>query len=354
MNKMLTVRQKALKYKRDLDFHVGFVGDAVCCVKANDYVNRTTALFDGKISECVQSLNICKELAIPREKAADYLVKSDGEIVEKGEVIAVRPLDMGLTERIVRAGEDGRISLRKIESGIIEIMSPFMEGVLTAGVEGRVRHIVPATSDKREIVISVPGYVYNPAIVMKCVNGGVSGVVDLIKSGNSVYRPSDVDSSLKNKIVVVGRLLTFQLYEALVEVNAKGVIAGGIQLAEYKSFGETAIPVFVTEGWGSIPISPILMDVLQRGSGNMAYMDMERSRLIVCPKDISKDEKADGLDACSVEEIKKGQIVKIIDSPCFGYSAKVVGVLEDEELVKVETESRRELVLSPRNLIIVS
>ncbi len=346
---MLALKQQKLKYLKDQDFRIRFIGDAACCVKAGDAVKSDTAIFDGKVSQNLQSISLCKELSVKAEQAKDFLLKSDGEIVDVGEVIAARSVGMGFTEKVVKSKVEGRVSLSKIQHGIVSIMSPFTDAVLTAGVSGKVKHVVPAVNDEREIVLSVTGYVFVPALRLNCSTSvGASGPLYIVKNGNSIYRASDITSECEGKIVVVGRRLTVQLYEAAVEAGAKGIIAGGIPRSDFRVLSDTAIPVFITEGWGPVPFSIDLMDVFKKETGSPTFMDVAASKLVIFPtklKDESK--KLDSVAAASVVELAKGQLVKILDYPYFNYSGTIVDILVDECLVNVELESGKKIVLGP-------
>ena len=64
---MFVVSEPAVRNVEKHDFPVEFAGDAVCPVKAGDPVVFSTVLFEGNMSELLQSIDLSKELAVPSE-----------------------------------------------------------------------------------------------------------------------------------------------------------------------------------------------------------------------------------------------------------------------------------------------
>jgi len=350
---MLAVREVVIRNVEKHDFAVEFTGDAVCPVKAGDPVVPSTVLFEGNMSELLQTIDLSKELTVPLKDVAHFLTRSDGEIVDKGDILAQRTVSMGIAEHVATAGFDGRLSYERLPSGVIDIMSPFDEAVVTAGMEGRVKYVIPGKGFKRQIMLTVQGYVTFPVFIS---GESASGDLYFIKDGDSIYRASDVDRKCKGSIVIAGRLLDLKLYEAIVEAGAMGVIVGGIRLSDLSLIQSGAIPVFVTEGWGVIPIKNILMEVFRSEFGSPVYLDVKNRHIFIYPRNKLESEgkiKSYRQVVCSegdsqkILPLKKGMNVQLWDLPYWGYSGEIVGLLEDEELIQVEFSSGKKVVIDP-------
>lgn len=337
--------------KKDQRFKIVFEGDAVCTVKVGDIVVPETTVFDGQSSEILQSIQLSKELGISPKDVKHHLLKSDGEIVDKGDVIARRSIAMGTIERVVKSQHDGRVSMERLNSGVVDIRAPFNDTLLPAGVHGRVSRIMPDRGGRRELELDVTGYV---APAFRCTGKSISGEIFVLKDGASLYRPADVDGQCRGKVVIAGRSLSVSLYEALTEVGARGIVVGGMPRTEYRLISEPSIPIFITEGWGIIPLNRVLLNTLVEHEGDHIYIDEDRGQLLVCPSDPPADMK--NLDVeeyapVSLVKLEKGATVQVWDMPFWGYSGTIMEVMEDEELVKVQLESGRSVVVPPECLM---
>lgn len=356
---MVALREKEIRKIKDGEFRISFVGDAVCPLKVGDRVDSSSVIFEGNISELLQSVDLPKELGVKPQAVSEFILKDDGEIVDEKDVIARRMVSLGMAERVVRADVEGRISFERLESGILDIMSPFTDSSITAGVVGRVKAILPGREFHREIIISVDGEIMYP---FTHLGRSVSAKLTFLKDGDSIYTSSDVDSSYKGFIVVTGRSLTSKLYESLVSVGVLGIVAGGMDYESFKGLKDIPIPLFITEGWGIIPINIALMQVLKHNEGKPVYLDCKNGYLLIPSKTYSgsmggvSENIPHGCMNVSDEVVKleKEMVVQIWDMPYWGYSGVVTDVLEEEGLVQVALGSSRKILARPESLKVIS
>lgn len=342
---MVVAQQYKVMLSSGQRFRISFEGDAQCTVAVGDTVKPDTPIFEGRTSEVLQSINLCKELGVKPQEVSRYTVKEDGEIVDVGDIIARRSVAMGTAERVVRVRSEGRIMLDNVPAGFAEIRAPFNDTVVAADVYGKVARIYPERMGRRIIDIEVTGFVSEP---FHCVGESISGELFIIKEGNSIYRPGDIDERCKGKVVVAGRSLSVALFESLAENGARGIIVGGIPRTEFETLVEPKLPIFITEGWGIIPINTVLFHVLQEYEGNGVYLDEDNGRLVIVPSGKAEKikEHVEGLRSrVSMVQLEKGMEVQIWDIPYWGYSGKVMDVLESEELVRILLESGRNLTV---------
>lgn len=345
---MLVARDKSLKFMKSQDFSIQYEGDSVCMLKVGDKVSPSTVVFEGQSSYILQAMHISRELGVPPIDVKEFMVISDGEIVEKGEVVAKRSISMGMMERLVKTNTEGRLSYRRIESGVVDVMSPFSDKTVVSGVEGKVRLVVPETNQKREVIISTDAYVAQPIF---CSGESVSGMLHVLKDGNSVYFPEDVNSDCRGKIVLAGRELGLTLYEAIVEAGAIGVIVGGVSRGDYSSMGDKAIPVFVMEGWGTVPLDSMLIDFFVKSEGFPAYLDVTNEKVLVSNTTYKPKEDTIGYDF--LIELEPGMYVQVWDQPYWGYSGVVETVLDEEDLVQVKLSSGRKALVDPGSVRVI-
>ena len=345
---MVIAQQYKVRLMPSQKFRLSFEGEAQCMVKVGDPVKPETPVFEGRTSEVLQSINLNKELGVRPHEAGRYVMKEEGEIVDVGDIIARRSVAMGTAERIVRAHTDGRLMLDNISAGFAEIRAPFNDTVVKAGVHGKVARIYPERMGRRVVDLDVTGFVSEP---FHYVGQSVSGELFLLKQGNSLYRPGEVDDRCADKIVVAGRSLSVALYEALAEQGARGIIVGGMPKTEFEILAESRIPIFIMEGWGIIPVNTILFQVLKEYEGNSVCLDGEEGKLVISPSGKSealKEPIEKVKSRVTVVPLEKGADVQVWDIPYWGYSGKARDVLDSEELVRVVLDSGRTITVPSR------
>jgi hypothetical protein len=336
-----------------LRYSLGFDGEAVSRVKVGDTVVPSTVVFEGNESVILQSINVTNELGVRAGDIQKFLLKDDGEIIDRGEIVARKTVAVGTVERIVRAKYSGRVSYARISSGIVDIRSPFSEAMVVAGVHGKVVHIYPDHGHRREISLEVTAYAASPFLM---IGSEMSGKLHFLKDGTSLYRPRDVDSQCNGMVVVAGRSLSLALYDALVAVGARGIIVGGIQKTEFSSLFRPALPIAVTEGWGIIPINSVLMSVMDELKGDSVYLDSKRKRIVFCPSDeIPRIENRSYVaeSGVSVCKVQKGQSVQVWDLPYWGFCGRVIGFVEEERMVQVSLGGEQNILVSADSIVAI-
>lgn len=324
-----------IKVREGVKYALLFEGDAVATVKTGDSVVPRSIVLKGNESIVLQAINLSQELGVAPSQVAKFMVKDDGEIVDEGELVARRSIAAGTVERLVYSSFSGKLSFDRLASGVLEVRSPFTETEVLARVHGKVERIFPEQFHKREIHISVNAFSTRPFMIL---GNYVAAPLRFLKEGNAVYRARDVDSSCEGAVVVVGRSLSVALYDALLSAGAKGIVVGGIQKTELSAFAEPAIPLVITEGWGIIPVNEVLWSVLKEHEEDICIVNPYEKILAITPSSsvptVSKDESLINA-GITVIELHKGQQVQVRDLPYWGYTGKVIDILEDEGLVQV-------------------
>lgn len=336
-----------------LNYTLVFEGDTSVCVKVGDTVVPSTVVFEGNESVALESLNLSRELGVRAKDVSKFVLKDDGEIIDKGEIIARKTVAAGTMERSVRASYSGRVAHARIESGIVEIRSPFAESSVVAGVHGKVVRIYPESERKRQILLEVTAYWTSPFLM---TGHEMSGKLHFLKEGSSLYRSCDVDAQCNGMVVVAGRSLSVSLYDALVAVGARGIIVGGIPKTEMSGLSCPAIPIAVTEGWGIIPINSVLMSVMAELKGDVVYLDPKAKQMVLCPSvEIPSLENRryvaeTGVSVCTLQ---KGQVVQVWDLPYWGYCGSVVGFIEEDRIVQVAFAGDQKVLVSVDSVVAI-
>jgi hypothetical protein len=135
------------------------------------------------------------------------------------------------------------------------------------------------------------------------------------------------------------------LYESIVEAGAIGVIVGGVSRTDFSSMGHKAIPIFVMEGWGTVPLDNILIEFFRNSAGKPVYLDVSSEKIVVYNPDYEGTSDRIGYDF--LVDIEEGMKVQVWDLPYWGYSGTVENVMDEEDLLQVKFSSGRKILVDP-------
>jgi hypothetical protein len=263
---------------------------------------------------------VARLLDVPTSEVGTYLQVKLGDTVQQGDVIARR---RGLLGRSVRSPVDGVLTGRGGGRLLIEAQPIPFE--LHAYVPGRVVHV----SEEQGVVIETSG-----ALVQATWgSGGESiGVLKNVADGaREPLRARAIDGSCHGAVLVAGVTRDREALQRAQDVEAHGVVTGGLS-PELISFAEQlSFPVVVTEGIGDIPMIGPIFNLLKQNDGREASISgrvtSRRSSTqpeIIIPK---LDRRSSPRDETEREgEIRVGTPVRIVRAPRMGTVGKVVGL----------------------------
>jgi hypothetical protein len=84
-----------------------------------------------------------------------------------------------------------------------------------------------------------------------------------------------VDVSCHGTVVVGGWILDEEVFKQAVEARVRGIIAGGMDAALRQIAEDMPYPVMLTEGFGALPMSQVVFDLLQANMGREALISAD-------------------------------------------------------------------------------
>jgi hypothetical protein len=225
-------------------------------VEPSDVVARTHQTQDFRIVDLARSLGVHKS------QVKRFMLKSEGDSVEAGQVIALRG---GFPRRRVMAPTRGEIlavgngrALLKVEPELIEVR---------AYVKGTVASVSPG----RGVVIETPGALAQGA--WGC-GGDAFGVLRAVADKpDEPLRAKSIDVAAHGAIIVGGGWLDAAALEQAQQLQVRGLIVGSLD-GELRAQAEAMpFPIILTEGFGRIPMAEPIFALLKGNHGREASIN---------------------------------------------------------------------------------
>lgn len=316
-------------------------------VKAGDEVGFDTIVARAEVPGKPNIIRAADLLNIQAENLPAFMLKKEGDIVEKDEIIAKYTPFFGLIKRFVRAPVKGIIESISDMTGQIIIREPPELVEIKSYIPGRVRDIIHT----RGVVIETQAaFIQGIFGIGGESHGEICFACD---SPDEVLTGEMIDDTFKGKIVVGGSMATFDSLKKASQIGVAGIVVGGIKgidLKEYLGYeigvaitGHEEIPItlVVTEGFGKMSMSSRVFNLLKEFEGQKAAINgatqiragVIRPEIIIPHQKYSAGEEEGSLE----KGMRPGTLVRIIREPYFGKIGMVVSL--PVELQDIETES---------------
>ncbi len=280
------------------------------------------------------------------------MLKHEGDLVEKGEVIALHKSFFGLVQNVCQSPIKGTIERVSDVSGQIilrEVPTPvevkaYFPSIVT-GILPNEGVNVEAPATFIQGILGIGGETWGELMVA-------------VKSPDEVLTAEKIGSEMAGKILVGGALVEHNALNKAVEVGAKGIITGGMNQEELTRFigyelgvaitghEEVGLTLIIMEGFGKIGMAEKTFALLKESEGRLACINgatqiragVMRPEIIIPRNDIaSSDLTIPSDDAAYSEGMTVGTPIRIIRDPYFGAMGKVKSL--PVELQRLETGS---------------
>jgi len=248
-----------------------------------------------------------------------YLLKQAGDEVRAGEPLAAR---RGLFRRIVRSPVNGFVSA--IGAGRMLIEADTMLVEVHAGVRGRVESVRRNWGVTIETVGAIAQGVWG--------NGqeGHGVLKTLTGSPGELLTREKMEVGFRGAVILAGQGVTFEALEFAQEIQVRGIIVGSLEAGLLPSVQAAPYPIIITEGWGSIPMSPLIFDVLQSNDGREISLNgrvetgwkPQRPEVIIPLLSGETPLEEPELDFV----LEKGATVRVLRQPHMGRTGRVVAL----------------------------
>jgi hypothetical protein len=316
-------------------------------VKTGDRVRSDQAVARAELPGKVYPINLANQLSIAPDEIKEYLVKKEGDPVEKDEILAEnRPLIKWFKTEI-RSPVAGTIEALSEVTGQVLLREPPRVLNVLAYIDGTVVETIPHQGVVVEATCSLVQGIFG-------IGGEVWGELQLaVASPDEPLGPGHLKPEMKGRIVVGGSFLSAETMTKAKELGIAGLVVGGIHDKDLRALlgydlgvaitgtEQVGFTLILTEGFGTIPMAAKTFRLLSAHTGRKASISgSTQIRAGVIRPEIIIPRAATTTDAAPEVQrtgIRLGDSVRIIRDPLFGKIGEVSALPSD--LVKISTES---------------
>jgi hypothetical protein len=319
-------------------------------VKAGDHVNAEQVVAETSMPGDVTPLNLSNILSISATEVKDCLLKSEGERVEPGEVLARTKGIFGLFKNDYRTKVGGILESVSAVTGQVILRGKPISVQVRAYLTGTVIEVVPREGVVVEADVSLIQGIFG-------VGGEAYGPIAVVcRDPSERLDAGQITVEHKGKIVIGGGRMTGEAIRQAVKVGAAAIVSGGIDDQDLKEIlgydlgvavtgsERIGVTLIVTEGFGEIAMAERTFRLLTSRNGAAAAVSgaTQIRAGVLRPEiaiPITHTGSASARDEATIDStLKIGANVRIIRDPHFGVIGKVSGL--PHELTTLESGSK--------------
>lgn len=310
-------------------------------------------------------VNLAKELSVSPQEVGKYLSKNLNQRIYKGELLAFKKGSFLSGKKVVTAPTDGLLEFLNPKTGELKI-SFFPKKInLPAGVFGFVEEIDQARGHLliRTEVSRIHG-VFG-------VGKPREGILHILGNKDELYSDIKAGGDSQEHILVGGSLFFKDAISQAISSGIKGLITGGINARDYKAMSadhivfpkkldnDVGISIIVCEGFGPVPISDEIFNMLLAYDGKFVFIEGNKG-IINLPSFSSASlkrvesfhlPKSEIQDQEGKTELKIGLKVRIIGNSYFGTEGIILAIDNSETLLPSGLKSILGTIETPRKKI---
>ena len=320
-------------------------------VKVGDQVKADTIVARTELPGKVKTINVINLLGILPEDIKDYMLKKEGDPVEKDEVVAENKPLIKWFKTTIKSPLKGSVESISDVTGQVLLREQPQPLEIRAYVDGQVVEIIP---DSGVIIESTASFIQG----IIGIGGEITAEIALAaQSPDEELSPDKILPDHKDKIIIGGAHVSGQSVKKAVALGVKGIIIGALHAKDLKELlgydlgvaitgtEKIGITLIVTEGFGHINMAKKTFELLKTKVGQQASMSgatqiragVIRPEIII-PEPTGTKTKTDLKADWERGALKIGDTIRIIREPYFGQIARVKSL--PNELTQIPSESK--------------
>ncbi|MEK6634855.1 MAG: hypothetical protein AABY38_00730 [Planctomycetota bacterium] len=313
-------------------------------LKAEDVVARTH--LPGK----VHAINAVNRLGIQPKDLREYMLKKEGDAVQKDEIIAETKPWVKMLKTALLSPITGTIETISTVTGQILLREPPKPIQVFAYIDGTVIEIM----EKEGVVMETTA-----TFIQSIFGVGGETVGELVIAVNKpgdVLTAERIQPTYKDKIIVGGAFVQHDVINKAKKVGVRGIITGGFDDEDLKKLlgydlgvaitgsEDIGITLIITEGFGKIQMAQRTFELLKSRTGAKTSINgatqiragVVRPEIII-PHDTSGKTSGEEIDKPIDRGMEIGDSVRIIRVPHFGKIGRIKSLPFSPQ--KIETEA---------------
>jgi len=334
-------------------------------VKAEDVVATTD------LPGNIHPVNIANLLNVEAEDLPELLLKKNGDVLKKGDLIAETKGLFGFFKASVKSPIDGTLENVSTVTGQAILREAPIPVSVNAYINGAVSSIIPEEGVQIESEAAFIQGIFG-------VGGEQRAPIKIaVSHPDEVLEPRHIDESCRGSIVIGGSYMTYETFKKAMDTGVKGIVVGGFDYSDIKKIvgydigvaitgqEDISCTLILTEGFSRIHMAEQTFKLLKAHEGHLASINgatqiragVIRPEIIIT---LSDDLAGKGAPKHKIRSMDKGTVVRIIRHPYFGLLGEVTSlphelqVLESGSLARVAGihiyELDKEVMLPRANL----
>ena len=318
-------------------------------VKVGDKVTSQQVVARTDLPGKVYAVNAAGQLNVLEAEVPRLMKKKAADAVSKGEVIAETEGFFGYFKSHLASPVTGTIDTISDKTGRVMLREAPTPVEVRAYIDGRVVDLHEGEGCTVETVGVMCQGIFG-------LGGETEGPVKTVGSPDRELDAKLFDASCKGKVVVGGKLLTLEAYQAASAAGAVAIVTGGIHYKDIKTIlgyevgvaitgtEKLSTTIVVTEGFGAIEMARATWELIGRQEGKKASANgatQIRAGVIRPELIVSTDTPADDQKEAEPPMLEIGSPIRIIRAPYFGLLGAVTELpvelraMESETMVRV-------------------
>jgi hypothetical protein len=316
-------------------------------VNMGDRVRSDQPVARAELPGKVYPVNLANQLSIAPDEIKDYLVKKEGDHVQKDEILAENKPLIKWFKTEIRSPIAGTVESVSAVTGQVLLREPPRVLDLLAYIDGTVVETIPRQGIVVEASCSLVQGIFG-------IGGEVWGeLLVAVASPDEPLGSGHLKPDMKGKIVVGGSFLSAETMARAKELGIAGLVVGGIHDKDLRALlgydlgvaitgsEQVGFTLILTEGFGTIPMASKTFRLLSAHSGQKASISgaTQIRAGVIRPEIIIPRPAGAATHASETQRtgIRVGDAVRIIRDPLFGKIGEVSALPSD--LARIPTES---------------
>lgn len=343
-------------------------------VSQGEAVNADQVVAKTDLPGNVQPINVANLLSLEPADIREFMLKKEGETVEKDEPLARSGGLFGLFKTTYKSSTSGTVESVSDVTGQVLIREAPIPVEVHAYIDGMVTEVFPKEGVAVETTASFIQGIFG-------LGGETNGALAIACSGpDEVLTEAEIDEGCRGKVLVGGSLIELPALRKAIKLGAKGVVVGGFNDQDVKEIlgydlgvaitgtEELGTTLMITEGFGKIRMAERTFGLLKSLQGKKASINgatQIRAGVIrpevVIPLEMAV-EKKEVAEKKKSEGMVIGSQIRVIRQPYFGMLAQVTDLpaplqtLPTEarvRVVEVKLESGEKVILPRANVELI-
>lgn len=319
-------------------------------VKVGDIVTAEDPVLRAELPGEILILRVAEQMGFDSDQVGQGLKVKVGDLVNKGDLICALSSFFGLFKAKLVSPASGTVEYFTSANAHLGIRQESSPLEIKAYIDGKIVEV----EESKSVVVETRGCFVQGVFGVGAESFGELFVLPITaeKTVTVSFLESQI-SELANSVLVGGQTYTSDALAFCAKASVKGVICGSINSETLKDYvgyeigvsvtgdEDVPFPLIITEGFGSLPMSSRILDVLTPVSGKRCSISgvtqvragATRPEIVVPNSSTAQLKETNSF-------LELGARIRIIRVPYFGAFGQVIDLPQDPQLIPTGAKVR--------------